>query len=79
VCEGDSVRKTVSRVLSIALALGFFASSGGFAHASPGAGGFETNSKKTRKAYLKHQKMHQKKFNKNAKKQQKELRKEQST
>jgi hypothetical protein len=70
------VRKTVSRVLSIALALAFCASSSGFAQAGPAAGGFETNSKKTRKAYLKQQKHQQKKFNKDAKKQQKDLKKQ---
>ena len=73
------MRKTVSRVVSIALALGLCASSGGFAHASPGAGGFETNSKKTRKAYLHHQKKQQKKFSKNAKKQEKDLKNQHET
>jgi hypothetical protein len=70
------VRKTVSRVLSIALALGLWGSVGGSALASPGAGGFDTNSKKTRKAYLHHQKKQQKKFSKDAKKQQKDLKKQ---
>jgi hypothetical protein len=70
------VRKTVSRVLSIALAVGLCASLGGFAHASPGAGGFEANSKNSRKAYLKHQKKQQKKFNKQSKKSQKQIKKQ---
>jgi hypothetical protein len=70
------VRKTVSRVLSITLALGLCASSGGSAHASPGAGGFEANSRNTRKTYLKHQKKQQKKFNKESKKSQKQIKKQ---
>jgi hypothetical protein len=70
------VRKTVSRVLSIALALGLCVSSGGFAHAGAGAGGFEANSKNSRKSYLKHQKKQKKQFNKESKKSQKQIKKQ---
>ena len=70
------MRKTVSRVLSIALAVGLCVSSGGFAHASPAQGATQTNPSKTRKAYLKHQKKQQKKFNKQSKKSQKQIKKQ---
>ena len=70
------MRKTVSRVLSIALALGLCVSSGGFAHAGTGAGGFEANSKNSRKSYLKHQRKQKKKFSKESKKSQKQIKKQ---
>jgi hypothetical protein len=69
------VTKIAARVLLVILG-GTLLVSPVFAHATSTQGAPQTNSSKTRKAYLKHQKTEQKKFKKDAKKSQKQIKKQ---